>query len=291
MSVIAANPSAAPKDSMFKSLNTSMVGIRATCAETLALAQRHGFGGVDLNLRDVQKEGLADLAGRLAAHGLRAGVAGGLLPGRLAVDAAEWDGALATLPSLASQAQAAGFRRTTIVLLPFHETLPFEACLALCVTRLRQVAAVLGDHGLAVGVEYVSQRTRRAGQPHTFVHDLAGTLGMIDAVGAPNVGILLDSFHWHCAGESLEALRALPPGRIVAVHLADAPDRPLAEQVAFERALPGEGVADLRGFCAAVRATGYDGPAACEPFCKAFNDLPADTVADRVGVALDNVMG
>ena len=149
---------------------------------------------------------------------------------------------------------------------------------------------VLGDHGFSLGVEYVSQVTRRAGQPQIFLHDLAGTLSLLDAAGTPHAGLLLDSFHWHCAGESLMALRALPASRIVAVHLADAPDRPLAQQVAFERALPGAGVADLRGFCAAVRATGYDGPATCEPFCKVFNEMPADAVAVRVRMALAAVM-
>lgn len=276
---------------MFKSLNTSMVGIRASSAEALALAQRHGFAGIDLNLREMSDAGTTDTLRQIRSHGLRPGVASGLLPGRLAVDEHEWRAALAALPPLAAQAQASGFSRTTIVMLPFHETLPFEACFKLCADRLRQAAARLGDYGLSVGVEYVAPRTRRAGQPHIFLHDLAGTLSLLDAAGAANAGLLLDSFHWFCAGESAEALRALPAGRIVAVHLCDAPDRPLAEQVAIERALPGEGVADLRSFCAAVRATGYDGPATCEPFCKALNDLPADTVAARVSASLTAVMG
>ena len=275
---------------MFTSLCTSMVGIRATCAETPELARRNGFGGVDLNMREARDAGLADLRQRLAALKLRPGVAAGLLPGRLAVPQAEWDAALADLPALAALAQQAGFTRTTIVMLPFHETLAFEACFALCIARLRQAGQVLGDHGLSLGVEYVSQVTRRAGQPQIFLHDLAGTLSLLDAAGTPHAGLLLDSFHWHCAGESLMALRALPASRIVAVHLADAPDRPLAQQVAFERALPGAGVADLRGFCAAVRATGYDGPATCEPFCKVFNEMPADAVAVRVRMALAAVM-
>jgi sugar phosphate isomerase/epimerase len=141
-----------------------------------------------------------------------------------------------------------------------------------------------------VGVEYVSPPTRRANQPHVFLHDLAGTLSLLDAVDAPNAGLLLDSFHWHCAGESTEALRALPARRIVAVHLCDVPDRPLQEQLATERMLPGEGIANLRGFCAAVRATGYDGPATCEPFCKALNALPADVVAARVSASLGTVI-
>jgi hypothetical protein len=39
-----------------------------------------------------------------------------------------------------------------------------------------------------------------------------------------------------------------------------------------------------------VRATGYDGPMACEPFCKAFETMPAETVAQRVRAVMDAVM-
>jgi sugar phosphate isomerase/epimerase len=275
---------------MFKSLNTGMVGIRASNEDALALAQRHGFAGIDFNLREMKESRTTDTLRRIGDYGLRPGVASGLLPVRLAVDEKEWNDALAALPALADLARAAGFQRTTIVMLPFHETLPFERCFQLCIGRLRQAAAILGDYGLSVGVEYVAPRTRRAGQPHVFLHDLAGTLSLLDAVGMPNAGLLLDSFHWYCAGESPEALRALPARRIVAVHLCDAPDRPLAGQVATERVVPGEGVADLGSFCAAVRATGYDGPATCEPFCKELDALPPDVVAARVSAALNAVM-
>jgi len=275
---------------MFKSFNASMVGIRAACVEMLDLAQRHHFGGIDLNIAETRSAGVNNLRALLAERKLRPGVGAGLLPGVLAGAQQDWDKAIAELPAMAAFAQEAGFSRTTIVMMPFHETLAFDACFSLCAERLRQVAPILGKHGLSVGIEYVSQQTRRAGKPHMFLHDLAGVLSLLDAVGASNVGVLLDSFHWHCAGESLMAIRALPSRRIVAVHLADAPNRPLAEQIAFERELPGEGVVDLRGFCATVRATGYDGPASCEPFCKAFNDMPADTVSARVNAALDAVM-
>ena len=275
---------------MFKSLNTSMLGLRVSNEEALALAQRHGFAGIDFNLREMRDAGVTDTLRRIGDYGLRPGVAGGLLPVRLAVDDQEWQDAMAALPGLAELAQAAGFTRTTIVMLPFHDTLPFERCFALCVSRLQQSADMLGRYGLAVGVEYVAPRSRRAGKPNVFLHDLAGTLSLLDAVGRPNAGLLLDSFHWYCAGESAEALRALPARRIMAVHLCDAPDRPLVEQVATERAVPGEGVADLRSFCAAVTATGYDGPITCEPFCKALETLPPETVAARVSAALTAMM-
>lgn len=280
---------------MFKSLNPDMVSIKEPLEKIFDLAGRNGFAGLDLSipkLKELEEQRGAGSAKRLFDEsGLRPGIANGLLPLRLAVDAKEWDEFLARLPAMAELAQRIGFTRTTIVMLPFHDSLAFDACFDLCVRRLKQAAARLGEHGIRLGVEYVSQLTRRAGQAHEFIYDLKGTLPLIEAVGAVNVGLLLDSFHWHCASESTAAILALKGSQIIDVHLADAPDRPLEKQVAMERELPGEGVGDLAGFCRAVRATGYDGPAACEPFRKAFETMPAMDIAACVSKSLDRVMG
>lgn len=280
---------------MFKSLNPSMVGIKCPFDMTLKLAENNGFNGVDINIQNLYREAdlkiISDSILRyFAGNILRPGCAGGLLPVRLSAEQADWDKALAELPALAQLAHKLGFRRTTIVMLPFHEKLAFDDCFSLYVARLRQAAELLNDYGLGLGVEYVSQLTRRTGFPNTFIHDLAGTLKLLHAVGKPNVGLLLDSFHWHCAGETLEAIRNLAVELIVAVHLADAPNRPLHQQIAFERELPGQGVADLRGFCNAVRSTGYDGPVTCEPFHKEFEDMPPDSVAACVSSSMDSVL-
>jgi sugar phosphate isomerase/epimerase len=85
----------------------------------------------------------------------------------------------------------------------------------------------------------------------------------------------------------LEALRA---DQVVVAHIADAPDRPMAEQVAFERKMLGEGTADLKGFVAALRRIGYDGPLVCEPFQESFKTMDSAMVADRVSRSLDAVL-
>jgi sugar phosphate isomerase/epimerase len=112
---------------------------------------------------------------------------------------------------------------------------------------------------------------------------------LVNAVGAANLGILLDSFHWYCASETVADIKALDVDRIVVVHLADAPDRPMDEQVAFERELPGNGVADLTGFCRTLAEMGYDGSVTCEPF-QTFDGMTCDEVLDQVGRSMDSVM-
>ena len=143
------------------------------------------------------------------------------------------------------------------------------------VRRINAVTAILDDFGIALALEYVSPLSRRASYTHHFIHDMQGMLALCVALDSPHAGLLLDSFHWHCAGETVGDIEALPAERIVVVHLNDAPNLPREEQTVGERTLPGAtGVIDLAGFLGALRTIGYDGPVTCEPMAKAISALP-----------------
>jgi len=51
---------------------------------------------------------------------------------------------------------------------------------------------------------------------------MAETKELILDIGAPNLGIVLDSWHWYCAGETIDDLMTLNNQDIVAVDLNDA---------------------------------------------------------------------
>ncbi|MBC8134401.1 MAG: sugar phosphate isomerase/epimerase, partial [Fibrella sp.] len=127
-----------------------------------------------------------------------------------------------------------------------------------------------------------------------FVHDLAGMLRLCDALDSPHAGLLLDSFHWHCAGETVADLERLTPARVVVVHVNDAPPIPREAQVVGERALPGAtGVVDIAGFMGALKTIGYAGPVTCEPMASAIAALGAsgdDEVLSQVSVSLDAIL-
>ena len=56
-----------------------------------------------------------------------------------------------------------------------------------------------------------------------FVHSMKEQKELIAEIGKPNVGLLLDSWHWYTAGESAADLRTLTNKDIVSVDLNDAP--------------------------------------------------------------------
>jgi sugar phosphate isomerase/epimerase len=143
------------------------------------------------------------------------------------------------------------------------------------VERLRPIARVLADHELQLGLEYVGTYTSRATRKFPFVHSLAETRELIAEIGTGNCGIVLDSWHWWQAGDTLEDIRALTTKDVVSVDLNDAPaDVPKEQQLDGRRELPSAtGIINLAGFLQALQEMGYQGPVRAEPFNKSLNDL------------------
>lgn len=288
---------------MRRCLNTGMIGVAAGPRETVDLAKKHGFAACDLSVsavRDMAAGGAGaidatgaarSVAQRMQDLGIAPGSCGGIIPGKLSVLDEEWDAAMQDLETRLQIATALGFSRTTTVMLPFHEELPFDRCFQLHADRLKQVAGPLAEAGFRLGIEYVSQKTRRAGYPYEFLYNLKGTLRLIEEVGAANVGVLLDSFHWFCAEETLDDVRGLSGRQVVVVHVNDSiAGRSLDDQVAFERELPGStGVIDLLGFLGALREIGYDGPVTAEPMDKALNAMEDEAAIGATAKSLDGL--
>ncbi len=274
---------------------TDLLGIKADLFQAIDLAAQYGFGAVDTRgaLLAAPNLNAAQVRDQMARAGVRPGYVS-LSPGRVPVPEPDWQAALAELPRVAQAAQSIGFRRTALVVLPFHETLPFDQAFAQHVRRLNEMMAVLDEYGIALALEYVSPISRRAPYPHAFVHDMKAMLHLCSALNSPNVGLLLDSFHWHCAGESLSEITRLDASQVVVVHINDAPNVPLDDQVVGERALPGAtGVIDTAGFIGALQTIGYDGPVTCEPMASALAVLPQqadEAILAQVSAAMDAVL-
>src|SRR5260370_41986165 len=98
------------------------------------------------------------------------------------------------------------------------------------------------------------------------------------AVNKPNLGFVLDSWHWYTAGEKEADLLTLSNQQIVSVDLNDAPAGvPVDEQIDNKRELPlATGVIDVSAFLNALARLGYDGPVRAEPFNAALRAMPPE---------------
>ena len=141
---------------------------------------------------------------------------------------------------------------------------------------------MLGDHGVRLGLEYVGPKTSWTTTRHPFIHTMAEMRELIAAIDLPNVGLVLDSWHWYTAHETRADLLTLKGSDVICCDLNDAPAGiPIDEQQDLVRDLPcATGVIDLKTFLSALAEIGYDGPVRAEPFKASLRQMPAqDAVA------------
>lgn len=279
---------------MFSNLSAGALGLSIDHNQAIELAVRHGFGGVDPDpgyFRDLgSASAIAEHAAAVKERGLSWGIAG--LPVPLTAPAEEFRAALADLPETLALLAAAGVTSVGTWIRPMHDDLTYRRNWVLHVSRLHLVADLLADAGLRLGLEYIGPKTFWSTERFPFIHSIGEALELIADVGRPNIGLILDSYHWYTAGESAIDLVGLSDADIVSVDINDArDDRRRDEQQDLDRRLPGStGVIDLSGFMDAVRAAGYSGPVKVEPFMKSLATQPVDEVLADISARLDRAI-
>jgi sugar phosphate isomerase/epimerase len=257
-------------------LSPGAIGVSANQVEAISLAQRFGFESVEPSGESLAKLSDAErteLAADLSAKKLVFGAAG--LPLEFRHDETKFNEGLKRLPTIAAALQGAGVSRCGTWLSPSENSRTYLKNFKVHAARLRQVAAILKDHGQRLGLEYVGTKTLRERCRYPFIHSMAEMRELIAEIGTGNVGIVLDSWHWWQAEDSVADILALQNADVVSVDLNDAPVGIAKEkQLDGKRELPAAtGVIDLTAFLNALHQIGYDGPVRAEPFNRALNEL------------------
>jgi sugar phosphate isomerase/epimerase len=281
-------PAAADARGMYTSFGPHAAGVDRPFPEAAALAAETGFDAVQVDLGYLREHGADDYRAVLDEHGLRTGSAN--LPVDATGDAETYESGLDALPDVAEAAAAVGCTRMSTYIMSFSDERPFEENFAFHRDRLEPVAGVLGDHGIDLGLEFLGPERLRAGHEYEFISTADGMLDLCEAVG-DNAGLLLDSWHWHTAGGSVDALEALDADDVVDVHVNDAPEGPaMDEYVDTERAMPGAtGVIDIETFLSHLDAVGYDGPVMAEPFSDELEAMDDEDTARETVESLRRV--
>lgn len=262
--------------------------------ELNALASRHGFESVEprgAELADASPARLEEILGDLADRHLPWSATG--LPVDFRKDEATFREGLAGLPRLASALQRAGATRIGTWLSPSHDELTYRENFRRHASRLREIAKILGDHGLRLGLEYVGTQLLLVKGRYPFLHTLAETRELIAEIATGNVGLVLDTWHWWTANDTVEALLSLKNEDIVSVDLNDAPaGLAKRDQLDNARELPAAtGVIEVAGFVKALIQIGYEGPIRPEPFNQALNQLDNDAACAATIAAMRKAVG
>lgn len=275
---------------MYPNLNTGAIGVKATFAESVELAARYGFGGIDFSVVEVEEivtaKGESYVRKLLSDAGVRLGAWGP--PVNWRADAASWQADLPLLARRAALTRELGSDRSSTWIMPGDNERDFDTNYAFHLERLRPVAEGLAAQGCRLGLEWVGPKTLRDSRRYPFVHTMDGMRKLAADIGTGNVGLLVDIFHLYTSHADVAAVRALPVAEVVNVHVNDAiVGRTPDEQIDNERALPGEtGVCDIVGFMQALAAIGYDGPVTVEPFSQRVREMAAQ---DAVRVTADSL--
>ena len=155
-------------------LNVGNIGVRANLMESIAMAAKFGFEAVDPNLKELaalSDSAMSDLLGSLQSQKLEFGsyaqaVSVNLPDDRFAAFVKDLDATAKTL-------KRARMKRFVTWLSSSDNNLTYLQNFKLHTNRIGEVAAVLGDNGISLGLEYVGPKTGWTRGKYPFIHTMA----------------------------------------------------------------------------------------------------------------------
>jgi len=134
-----------------------------------------------------------------------------------------------------------------------------EQIIAESVRVLEALSDIAAKHDVSLAFEFL-------GQTDCSVQTLDLADEIVRRVARPNVGLVIDSFHFYAGGSRLESIEALDPQRLFIFHINDAEDLPREQLEDRHRLLPGLGILPLKEIIAALRRINYDRVTSVEIF-------------------------
>lgn len=279
---------------MFKNLSPSALGISGHESELIELALTYGFTGMDLEVVDfatrVKLRGMPYARRLIDSAKIRLGTFQLPLNWETADEAFKKD--LERLPEYARVAAELECTRCVATLSPASDKRPYHENFEFHRRRLSQVCEALQPAGVWLGVGFQAAEYLRKDRAFQFIHDLDALTLLMNMVDAPNMGLLLDVWDLVACGGSVEAIRNLPLGQIVAVQMADMPaDRSLSEMDKNSRLLPGaeNSQIDTVGALITLADFGYNGPVTPKPSRGVFQSRRRDVIVKQAGEAMERV--
>lgn len=264
---------------MYLSLNGSLTGGKVEWPEFARLAARVGYGGTDVNLAAARKAGVDSTRTLFAELKIKASNAN--LPLNYSRDQESFERGLADLDDAAKFAAAIECPTFLAILPPASQTPKAELRKTLK-ERLTKIGEILRRSNIRLGLEFLGPLHFRSSQPYEFIWRMDEALEFAKECG-PNVGLLLDVWHWYHAGATLADITAAGRARIFHVHLSDCLKLTPEQVRDNQRVLPGEGVIPLVPFFETLGKAGYQGGVSPEPIGRIPKEMTAEEGA-RLGL-------
>jgi 2-keto-myo-inositol isomerase len=148
---------------------------------------------------------------------------------------------------------------------------------------LRELASIAERHNLGLAFEFQSQKD-------CSVQTLELADEIIQKVNRRNIGLVIDSFHFHVGGSTIKMIDALDPKRLFIFQINDAEDLPSGQLTDAHRLLPGLGVLPLPEIIAALRRIGYEGVASVDASRPEYWERDPFELARAAKAAVESVL-
>ncbi|WP_321473215.1 TIM barrel protein [uncultured Paludibaculum sp.] len=270
---------AAGRTRMTIHLDCGSIGVKANQTEALTYAARFGFESITADsgwLAAQDESTVKRFLDEMKAKNIVWANAG--LPVEFRKTDEEFAKGLKELPARSAALRKAGVTRVSTWLSPNSDVLTYRENFDLHARRLRECARILKSDGLRLGLEYVGPKTLWTARRYAFVHTMKEMKELIAGIGEPNVGFLMDSWHWYTAGDTVPDILSLANKDVISVDLNDAPAGvSVDQQIDSKREVPcATGVIAVADFLNALNKIGCDAPVRCEPFNAALRAMPPD---------------
>ncbi len=279
---------------MFKNLNAEILGVSGRQSELIELAMTYGFKGLDIDLADLVKRTQRS-SYEIAARYLNSAqmmVGGFNVPVDLDADDVSFAKALAAFAAGAQIAAKAGAKAGNLRIPAATDRLPYHEFFEIVRKRIDQIAEIMAQHDLKVGLYFSAAIESREGKQFPFVKDVEGCLALLKACTSPNVGLTIDTWDWTIGGGTVAQIASLQANRVVGLRLADA-----AEGIDYgnasvtQRLMPGSnGVVDNVGVVGQLAKMGFDGPISAYGHVSQMTGKTRDMIVSAAQDSIDNVM-
>ena len=257
---------------MYLSLNSVLIDNRVPWPDFARLAAKTGFPGTDVMLDAAMKAGVSATNDLLSQLKLRPAIVN--FPVTFQKDDAAFEESLARLDERARFAAAINCPRMMTYILSSSDT-PRDQLAPIYRERFQKSAQILAKYNVRLALEFLGPLHIRKAKPYEFIWRMNDMLAFAKECG-PNVGLLLDSWHWHHAGATTQDVLNAGRDRIVHVHFNDAPNLPPEQIRDNQRLLPGEGVINLTGLLQALQKIGYTDALSVEVFGRTKDKTPEE---------------
>ena len=135
---------------------------------------------------------------------------------------------------------------------------------------------------VAIGLEPIGRTTLMGGP--------AAALDIAARSRKSNVGMVMDTFHFYRSQIPEDEVRAIPPEKLLLVHINDAEDLPVEQLRDAHRLHVGRGVLPLLGTLETLNGIGYSGFLSVEIFREEYWRQPVEQVIHEAKSSLDTVL-